>query len=64
MKSGKKTAMAKRKKTKAEYKRKLVDKFFTLLLLIIIFALFLYIGYSFNKEIQKTDQIVKEVKQQ
>ena len=56
--------MAKRRKTKAEYKRKLVDKFFTLLLLIIIFALFLYIGYSFNKEIQKTDQIVKEVKQQ
>ncbi|MDD6352128.1 MAG: hypothetical protein PUG16_07030 [Lachnospiraceae bacterium] len=56
--------MAKKKKTNAEYKRKLIDKFFTLLLLIVIFALFLYIGFSFNREISKTDQIVKEVQQQ
>ena len=56
--------MGKKKRSKAYYKGKLVDRICTLILLIIIFVLIVYIGQEDVKEQSHASEIVQEMESQ
>ncbi|MBQ1749910.1 MAG: hypothetical protein II044_06355 [Lachnospiraceae bacterium] len=56
--------MGKKKRSKAYYKGKLVDRVCTLILLVIIFVLIVYIGQEAVKEQNHASEIVQEMESQ
>ena len=56
--------MGKKKRSKAYYKGKLVDRVCTLILRVIIFVLIVYIGQEAVKEQNHASEIVQEMESQ